>query len=98
MLSNEMIRQAGRNRITLRYGIYNGAVSRWLYNNRSRDVAVSGFEDVNANGGRGAAPSYTGRPFDIDWGVELPTQVVFYDEVRIGRSREEVDVRLRYAD
>lgn len=34
-------------------------------------------------------PSIQGEP-------ELPTQVVFYDEVRIGRSREDVDVRMRH--
>ena len=30
----------------------------------------------------------------IDWGVKLPTQVVYYDEIRIGPTRESVDINL----
>jgi hypothetical protein len=36
------------------------------------------------------------RWLSIQGEPELPTQVVFYDEVRIGRSREDVDVRMRH--
>ena len=38
--------------------------------------------------------SVTNKPWEFDWGVKLPTQVVYYDEVRIGSSREEVDFNL----
>ena len=95
MVSNEIVSDAGHNRITFRYGIYNSFVSRWLNNNRTQAVISTGFVDSNGDG-RGRSRSIAQRPFDIDWGVQLPTQVVFYDEVRIGRSREDVDVRMRH--
>lgn len=94
LVTETMVREAGKNRITFRYGIYNSYVSRWLNANRTQSVATSGFSDYHTDSG-GTVNSVAARPFDIDWGVELPTQVVFYDEVRIGRSREQVDVRMR---
>ena len=95
LVTSAMVASAGRDRITLRYGIYNSYVSRWLNDNRTRAVSTTGFADYHTDSG-GTNNSIAARPFDIDWGVELPTQVVFYDEVRIGRSREEVDVRMRH--
>ncbi len=38
------------------------------------------------------SPSPT--PFKYDWGVTLPTHVIFYDEMRYGQRREDVDVRM----
>ena len=38
--------------------------------------------------------SYSNTPFEFDWGVKLPTQVVYYDEMRIDFKREVVDVRI----
>lgn len=96
MVSPQMARASSNDRISLRYGIYNSFVSRWLDLNKTRSVQVSGFTDNDADGGMIKSSSVTGRPFEIDWGVQLPTQVVYYDEVRIGRSREEVDVRMRH--
>jgi hypothetical protein len=94
LVTPEMVRTAGRTEIRFRYGIYNSYVSRWLNANRTRAVATTGFADYHADSGA-THNSAAARPFEIDWGVELPTQVLFYDEVRIGRSREDVDVRLR---
>ena len=96
MLSSAIIRDARRDAITMRYGIYNSFVSRWLNDNRTQQVITNGFVDNNSDGGSSRSRSVTGTPFKIDWGVELLTQVVYYDEVRIGRTREDVDVRLRY--
>lgn len=95
LVTSDMVRTAGRTEIRMRYGIYNSYVSRWLNANRTQSVSTTGFADYHADSG-GTNNSVAARPFDIDWGVELPTQVVFYDEVRIGRSREEVDVRMRH--
>jgi hypothetical protein len=95
LITSAMVQSAGRDSITLRYGIYNSYVSRWLNANRTRSVITEGFNDYHTDSG-GTNNSVTATPFDIDWGVELPTQVVFYDEVRIGRSREDVDVRMRH--
>jgi hypothetical protein len=34
------------------------------------------------------------NPFEIDWGIKVPKQVVYFDEMRIGNSRKEVDINL----
>ena len=94
-LVNPAMVQSSRNgNINLRYGIYNSFVSRWLDANKTRPVSVEGFSDVHSGSG-GVIQTVTSTPFEVDWGVQLPTQVVYYDAVRVGSSRAEVDVRLR---
>lgn len=94
LVTTAMVSEVNHTDITLRYGIYNSYVSRWLNANRTRSVNTTGFSDLHTQNG-GVSQSEANRPFEIDWGVELPTQIIFYDEVRIGRSREQVDVRMR---
>jgi hypothetical protein len=96
VLTQEMLRTSQTNALRFKYGIYNGYISRWLQRNATRQVNTSSFLDVHDDSGR-VIRSATSRPYDYDWGVELPTQVVFYDEVRIGFTREEVDVRMQTA-
>lgn len=78
-------------KLGLKYGVYNSFVSRYL--------AAHGRTPANAKaygqkheGGKSKSPSPT--PFKFDWGVQLPTHVVYYDEMRYGATREEVDVRM----
>lgn len=80
----------------VKYGIYNSYVSRWLNRNKTQPVAASALEDRFrlSNGTQGASDSPAASPFKYDWGVKLPTQIAFYDEMRYGRSREQVDVRM----
>lgn len=83
---------AKRHKFFFRYGVYNSFVSRWLSANATKNVGASGFSQNYTSGSQ--SKSVTGTPFKYDWGVQLPTQVVFYDEMRYGKTREEVDVRL----
>ncbi|MCI2398411.1 heparin lyase I family protein [Aliiroseovarius subalbicans] len=80
----------------LKYGVYSSYVSRWLERNKTRAVAARAFDDTYATttGGRKTSASASSTPFAYDWGVELPTQIVFYDEMRYGPARELVDIRL----
>lgn len=67
--------------INFRYGIYNTFASRWLSENKTKDVS-------------NYPRSLVKNVWKVDWGVELPTQVIHYDEVRIGPTRESVDIEL----
>lgn len=80
----------------VKYGIYNSYVSRWLNRNKTQPVAALALDDrfSLSSGVQGAADSPAAWPFRYDWGVELPTQIAFYDEMRYGRRREQVDVRM----
>lgn len=80
----------------LKYGIYNSFVSRWLDRNKTQNVVPLALVDKfdRANGSQDQTSSPAANPFAYDWGVELPTQVVYYDEMRYGTTREQVDVRM----
>ena len=79
------------------WGIYQFYVSRWLVRNAHdrgdlvRTLVASPWIDLQNNK---KVSSYTATPFKYDWGVELPTAIVYYDEVRMGSSRAAVDIRM----
>ena len=97
LVTQEMLTHAQTDRIYFKYGIYNSYVSRWLNIHGTRPRGASQFNDYHADSG-GSSYSPSATPFAYDWGVQLPTQVVFYDEVRVGTSRQDVDILLRYAE
>lgn len=78
-------------KLGLKYGIYSSYVSRYLAQNGTMPEAVKEYRQ-SAAGQAARSPSPT--PFIYDWGVRLPTHVVFYDEMRFGATRQDVDVRL----
>jgi hypothetical protein len=94
VITQEMLDASSTDALRFKYGIYNSYISRWFQRNARRQVDAAAFVDLHEDSGL-VIRSATNRPYDHDWGVELPTQVVFYDEVRVGFSREEVDLRLR---
>lgn len=75
----------------INYGLYNSYISNWLDKNKKKEVDVIAFEDVDEKTGR-VIKSITNEPFKYDWGVEIPKRVIYFDEIRLGNSREEVDV------
>jgi len=83
-------------KINFRYGIYNSYVSRWLDKHKTKDVFVETFSDKHGESGM-VVISATNKPWDVDWGIDLPTQVVYYDEVRVGPTRESVDINMNEA-
>jgi len=83
----------GTSDVYYRYGIYNSYVSRWLDDNKTKNVNLETFNDEHTGEGL-TIVSPTNLPWDVDWGVKLPTQVVYYDEIRIGSSRESVDINM----
>jgi hypothetical protein len=62
---------------TYRFGQYRWPVSEWFMANTDKDID---FE------------SGDGNPFAIDWGVELPTNTIYFDEIRIGKTLESVQI------
>ena len=72
------------------WGIYNAYVSRWLDKNKTTDVAGKGYADYHADSGA-TSNSVTNKPWEIDWGVKFPTQVVYFDEMRAGPTKDSVD-------
>lgn len=75
------------------YGIYRSYISRWFFKNKIKDIQTSGFNDLHRDSGK-VNVSADDRPFEKDWGVQLPTAVDYYDEFRVGNSRAEVDIRM----
>ena len=81
--------------VYFRYGIYNSYVSRWFDQNKTKEVNLT--EWTHKHGTYHTISSPTNKPWDIDWGVKLPTQVVHFDEVRLGPTRESVDINMNEA-
>ena len=80
-------------RFNFRYGIYNSYVSLWLDEWGTKSPDTSDVEYRHRESGM-VAKNVTNKPWEFDWGVKLPTQVVYYDEIRIGPTRESVDINL----
>ena len=78
-------------KLGLKYGIYNSFVSRYLAARGKIPAEAKAYKQSHESG-KSKSPSPT--PFKFDWGVELPTHVVFYDEMRYGSRREDVDVKM----
>lgn len=78
-------------KLGLKYGVYNSFVSRYLARKGRIPKAAQTYAQSHEGGGS-RSPSPT--PFAYDWGVKLPTHVVYYDEFRAGPRREDVDVRM----
>ena len=86
-------KQGKKQKIGFKYGIYNSWVSRYLAANATKPIPNQGFAQKNSTGTTSKSASAT--PFKVDWGVKLPTHVIFYDEMLAGTRREDVDVRMR---
>jgi len=91
IITREMVNDSAR-LLGMKYGIYNSYVSRWLSAHAKKMVTAKAFVDKHSK--NKPSKSATNRPFDYDWGIKLPTQVVYYDEMRYGTSRGDVDIRL----
>ena len=73
-------------------------MSRWLARNSHspivKTLAADPWFDIQNNGTVKKVQSFTATPFQYDWSVELPTAIIYHDEVRMGNSREAVDIRM----
>ena len=86
-----------KNKINLRYGIYQIKLSEWFNKNKTKEPqGLEAYDEGELRGGseHGEMKTITGSPFNYDWGIKLPTQVIYFDEMRVGSTKEEVDVSL----
>ncbi|WP_298909737.1 heparin lyase I family protein [uncultured Aliiroseovarius sp.] len=95
MVTRHMLDQS-QQKLFFKYGLYNSYVSRWLDRNKTQTVTAIPFKDQHTTrtGSSKTSNSASSTPFAYDWGVKLPTQVVYYDEMRYGKSRAQVDIRV----
>jgi hypothetical protein len=96
VLTKEVLRNRNKRKtlkINFRYGIYNSYVSKWLDEHKNKDVDTKGWSHLHAESGM-IVNSVTNKPWEFDWGVKLPAQVIYYDEVRVGLTRKDVDINM----
>jgi len=84
--NSNMGNSAGK--LTFRYGIYRPNVGKWLKSNNKnwKQKKIKYFDDPD--GGE----TVITHPFKIDWEVKIPTATIYYDEIRIGKTKDEVDI------
>jgi len=77
-------------KVNLRYGIYRPNVGKWLMsNNKNHPQKLEYF--VDPDGGE----SVVMNPFNLNWENKIPTSIIYYDEMRIGKSKDEVDITMQ---
>ena len=74
---------SNKQEINLRYGIYKWEIGKFLKYTGNKKVKFKTFNQPNG---------YTNikYPFKYDWGKELMTTIMYYDEIRIGKKLQEV--------
>jgi len=75
--------------ISTRYGIYRWNVGDYLYRNASSEIRKANKEKMKGHTQPNGLTSIM-YPFKMDWGHEVPTLTMYFDEVRYGKSLEEV--------
>ena len=77
-------------KLTFRYGIYRPNIGAWLErSNKNKPKKIKYFDDPD---GGERVITY---PFKLDWEVKIPTSIVYYDEIRVGKSKDEVDITIQ---
>jgi len=77
-------------KVDFRYGIYRPNVGKWLMsNNKNIPKKLEYFRDPH--GGE----SVVMYPFKLNWENKIPTSIIYYDEIRVGKSKDEVDINLQ---
>ena len=75
--------------ISTRYGIYRWNVGDYLYRNASSEIRKANKEKMKGHTQPNGSTAIM-YPFKMDWGHEVPTLTLYFDEVRYGKSLEEV--------
>ena len=76
-------------KLDFRYGVYRPNVGAWLMSNNRIKKKMKYIRDPD--GGE----TIIMHPFKLDWEKKIPTATVYYDEIRIGKSKDEVDINLQ---
>ena len=77
-------------KVDFRYGIYRPNVGKWLMsNNKNHPQKLEYFRDPD--GGE----TVVKYPFKLNWENKIPTSIIYYDEMRIGKSKDEVDITMQ---
>ena len=94
VLTKDAYKESGNKDLFFKYGIYNSHISNWLDKNKTKEVDAKEWKDTHEDSSGSVISSKAKNPFEVDWGVKVPNQVVYFDEMRIGNSRESVDINL----
>ena len=76
----------------MRYGIYKWEIGKFLkFTGTNKTIKYKTFDQPSG---------YTNikYPFKYNWGKELMTTVMYYDEVRIGKTLQEVRIQDKAVD
>ncbi|NRP53650.1 MULTISPECIES: heparin lyase I family protein [unclassified Marinobacterium] len=87
LITKAGLRDGGEKKLQLKFGIYNTFPSKWLLaqveNQRwiqQNNIKFSGYQQDSKGERNGAVSSKIASPFDYDWPVKLPTQMLYYTD------------------
>ncbi|MBH95696.1 MAG: hypothetical protein CMD87_00355 [Gammaproteobacteria bacterium] len=97
LVTTRALRDGNRKQLQLKFGIYNTFPSKWLLSQpenqqwvRANKIEFSGYQQDSKGESNGAVRSAMASPFDYDWPVKLPVQVLYYTDWFVGNSRDEL--------
>ena len=83
--------------IKTRYGIYRWNVGDYLYRNASSEIRKANIEKMKGHKQPNGLRSIM-YPFKMDWGHEVPTLTLYFDEIRVGKTLQEVTAQDQAVD
>lgn len=99
LITKAGLRDGGKRKLQLKFGIYNSAVSRWLLaqqENRQwverEGIELTEYQQASKGERNGAIRTKLGTPFDYDWPVKLPTQMLYYTGWYMTKDAAEVEL------
>ncbi len=87
LITKAGLRDGGKRKLQLKFGIYNTYPSKWLLRQEQNrkwidlnGIQFSGYQQDSKGERNGAVSSRIASPFDYDWPIKLPTQTLYYTD------------------
>ncbi len=97
LVTERGLKDGGRKKLQLKFGIYNTFPSRWLILQPENldwlarnDISFAAYQQDSKSQSNGAVSSKLGTPFEFDWPIKLPKQTIYFTDWKIADSREKL--------
>jgi len=97
LITERGLKDGGRKKLQLKFGIYNTFPSRWLLLQpenldwiRRNNISFAAYHQDSKGQSNGAVSSELGTPFEFDWPIKLPKQTIYFTDWEIADSREKL--------
>ena len=97
LITERGLKDGGRKKLQLKFGIYNTFPSRWLLLQpenldwiAENNISFTAYQQDSKGQSNGAVNSKLGTPFEFDWPIKLPKQTIYFTDWKIADSQEKL--------